>query len=117
VHDAEDDATAGAPDVSGAAGPAQHSGGGEDGGDGTLGALSDLPGADAVVAVGSPVRDVQRRDMLQECRKKEDFEILKQVGAGTFGLVSKCDSILLPSNLYGSRLPLCACCALGSLQT
>jgi hypothetical protein len=93
-HEAAEEDGAGA---SGARGPAQRDGlpGLSEGAqeavladdDATPGVVSDEPNA---ASLATSLRDVQRRDMLQECRRKDEFEILKQVGAGTFGLVSKC---------------------------
>jgi hypothetical protein len=38
----------------------------------------------------------KRLDMLQQCRDKDEiFEILKEIGSGTYGLVSKCASWLI----------------------
>jgi hypothetical protein len=33
--------------------------------------------------------ELRKRDMLLECRNKDDFEFLKEIGSGTYGLVSK----------------------------
>jgi hypothetical protein len=47
------------------------------------------------------VEEAERRDMLLQCRTKDEaFDLIKDVGAGTYGLVSKCDALpFLPHEL------------------
>lgn len=54
-----------------------------------------------------PPQEAERRDMLLQCRTKDEaFDLIKDVGAGTYGLVSKCDS----SQFHRPELRLSICC-------
>ena len=48
---------------------------------------------EAEAAHDGPRKEPERRDMLSGCRSREEsFDLIKDIGAGTYGLVSKCAS-------------------------